>query len=202
MGIVSKILNIFVLLMALLAGNCYKDNVYQGVESKIEPCNASIQDLKNGKYICDSKTGLPGVISSVKMSKTGKHGHAKFTYQLTIPFTNQTSQEMHPGHTHLHRPIMEKMELEVSDVEESGRVETMLEDGSLWDLNMAKDYTENKGTDPIGQKFHEAWKQVQNSDGEKVLFVSILHGPVHDLKKIYMVRQICGWQIKNYDDIQ
>merc|ERR1719394_1050602 len=38
------------------------------------------------------------------MSKTGKHGHAKFTFNLSYPFTGQTSQEMFPGHTHLHRP--------------------------------------------------------------------------------------------------
>merc|ERR550514_787561 len=189
-------------MMAFLAGNCYRDDNFQGADSKIEPSHASVQDLKNGKYMCDSKTGLPGIISGVKMSKTGKHGHAKFTYQLFIPFTNQTSQEMHPGHTHLHRPLMEKLEIEVSDIEENGRIECMLEDGSLWDCQMDKNYSENKGTDPIGQKFHDAWNEVQDSDGEKILFVSVLHGPVYDSKKIYMVRQIISWQIRNASDIE
>ena len=37
--------------------------------------------------------GILGTISNVKMSKTGKHGHAKFTFNLNFPFTGQVTTE-------------------------------------------------------------------------------------------------------------
>lgn len=185
--------------MAQLSKNCLRIDDNQAADSKIEPCLASIQDLKNGKYICDSKTGLPGVISSVRMSKTGKHGHAKFTYNLFIPFTEQTSQEMQPGHTHLHKPIMKKYEMEACNVENDGRIEIMDNDGNTEDLYLSPDY-QNKLGENIGEKFFNAWQDVQNSNGEKLLLINILEGPVCDPKKIYMVKQITGWQIKEADD--
>merc|ERR1719403_446892 len=78
-----------------------------------------MQDLKNGGWFTCQQHGQPGVISKVKMSKTGKHGHAKFTFNVSYPFTGQNSQEMHPGHTHLTQPKISKSEYQVVDYEEN-----------------------------------------------------------------------------------
>eukprot|EP00483_Globobulimina_turgida_P004714 UN04723 len=67
-------------------------------------------DLKNGMWCIDDKSGFPGVVTRLKMSKTGKHGHAKFTYKLVMPYTGKTSSPMHPGNDNLLRPVMNKVE--------------------------------------------------------------------------------------------
>merc|ERR1719234_1045063 len=106
-------------------GNCYvkSDEV---ANTKLKPIHASMQDLKNGGWFTSGNHGLPGIISNLKMSKTGKHGHAKFTFLVAYPFTGQNSQEMHPGHTHLLKPECFKMEMLVTDYEpDTGHVEAM-----------------------------------------------------------------------------
>merc|ERR1712083_832704 len=72
---------------------------------------------KNGMWCLDDKTGLPGTVSDLKFSKTGKHGHAKFTYKLRMPHSGRASSAMHPGGDHLCRPVMEKIEYLVSHMD-------------------------------------------------------------------------------------
>ena len=82
------------------------------LSSRLIPINA--HDLKNGMWCIDDKSGLPGTVFDLKMSKTGKHGHAKFTYKLRMPHSGRVSSLMHPGGDHLYRPVMEKIEYLVS----------------------------------------------------------------------------------------
>merc|ERR1719361_138956 len=77
------------------------------------------------------------------MSKTGKHGHAKFTFNLKYSFTGQASQEMWPGHTHLTRPICNKFEVQLSDIE-GDEVICIDDDGKEISLTFKADYTEDK----------------------------------------------------------
>jgi len=85
------------------------------LSSRIIPMHA--HDLKNGMWCLDDKTGVPGTVSELKMSKTGKHGHAKFTYKLRMPHSGRASSAMHPGGDHLCRPVMEKIEYLVSHMD-------------------------------------------------------------------------------------
>eukprot|EP00483_Globobulimina_turgida_P000576 UN00576 len=85
------------------------------LSSRLIPMHA--HDLKNGMWCIDDKSGLPGTVSELKMSKTGKHGHAKFTYKLRMPHSGRSSSLMHPGGDHLYRPVMEKVEYLVSHMD-------------------------------------------------------------------------------------
>jgi len=153
--------------------------------TKIAPIHASVQDLKNGKYCSSQAHGQPGVISNVKMSKTGKHGHAKFTFNLKFPFTGQTSQEMFPGHTHLSRPEMSKSEWMVTYCD-GGDVFCLDDKDEEKTAYMDPDFEFNG--DAIGAQFYEEFEEAQMK-GED-FFVSILEGPVKDNKKDYFIRQI------------
>lgn len=88
------------------------------LSSRLIPMHA--HDLKNGMWCLDDKSGLPGTVSELKMSKTGKHGHAKFTYKLRMPHSGRSSSLMHPGGDHLYRPVMEKVEYLVSHMDGDG----------------------------------------------------------------------------------
>jgi len=85
------------------------------LSSRIIPMHA--HDLKNGMWCLDDKTGIPGTVCDVKFSKTGKHGHAKFTYKLRMPHSGRASSAMHPGGDHLCKPVMEKIEYLVSHMD-------------------------------------------------------------------------------------
>jgi len=178
---------------ANLLGNCMilQDD---SAGTKLEPMHASMQDLKNGKWFTSQNHGLPGTISSVKMSKTGKHGHAKFTFQVKYPFSDQNSQEMHPGHTHLTRPIMVKREWMVTSYDpDDGNLEMMDEQYEPCHGYVKPDYVQSDGYE-FGKKFAAAWKEAD--DGGKEMLVNILEGPVK-AKTNYIVRQVEGWKIKD-----
>lgn len=175
-------------------GNCYilRDDTASG---RIIPMTASVQDLKNGKWCCSEAHGQPGTISNVKMSKTGKHGHAKFTFNLSYPFTGQTSQEMFPGHTHLHRPEIKKFEAEVIDYDMEEEVTCLNEEGGEFYLSMKLEYVDKDGN-AVGEDFMEAFNEAQETG--QGLFVSILEAPVHNESHgDYFVQQIEKFQIKD-----
>merc|ERR1719263_85907 len=181
--------------MVNFLGNCLTFQIDNAV-TNIKPTTASSQSLKNGKYMC-GPSGLPGIMSNVKMSKTGKHGHAKFTYNLYHPFTGQTVQEMYPGHTHLKKPEMIKQEWMVQHVDVDGTITCMDGEDKNIDCFMATNFVDKDGK-TIGQEFHEQWAKFENGEIENQdLWVSVLIGPV-EIKKgvVIMVRQITGWQFK------
>jgi len=174
--------------------------------STVSPIHASVQDLKQGKYCIIPKSGWPGVISNVKMSKTGKHGHAKFTFQLWSPFTNQTSQEMHPGHTHLKRPKMQKFEAEVTNWDEDGTVDAIDEAGNeINNLFIHKEFAGDKDGKYSGDAFAKAIDRcIENPPNDElmeVILITCLKGPIcTDKKKVQFCQQIVSWQIKVCED--
>lgn len=176
-------------------GNCmrYED---PSTGSKITPIHASVQDLKNGKWCVSEAHGQPGTISNVKMSKTGKHGHAKFTFNIFYPFTGQTSQEMFPGHTHLRRPEVAKKEWMVSFAEEDGNVTCMDDNGIECFAYMNRDFV-HKGV-AIGEDFYTKLDEAVENDQD--FYVSIMEGPVRDKKGDYMIRQIEKFQAKDAEN--
>jgi len=184
---------------AAYLGNCLvlqDDNAKAKASTSFEPMHASVQDLKNGKWCCSNNHGQPGTISNVKMSKTGKHGHAKFTFNLSYPFTGQTSQEMFPGHTHLHRPHCSKYEVEVTYMDEDGNIDAMDEKNQDVVLFMSQEYQDKNGQS-LGATFFEEYTQKFEEDGEKMI-LSVLEGPIHCDPAI-MVRQIVGWKFVQDD---
>lgn len=97
----------------LPSANVLPEQPGMDLSSRLEPIQA--HHLKNGAWVLDDNTGLPGTVSDLKMSKTGKHGHAKYTYKLSIAFSGRSSSPMHPGGDRLLRPVMAKREYEVMD---------------------------------------------------------------------------------------
>jgi len=184
--------------MAKLLGNCVEAHE-PSAESRIEPMHASMQDLKNGKWCTSEKHGQPGTIANVKMSKTGKHGHAKFTFNLSFPFTGQTSQEMYPGHTHLHRPIVKKDQLQVTAYDYEEEVTCIDEQGKEVYLVMKSDF--EKDGKLVGQEFMDAYDEAMDSG--QTLYVDVMEGPVYAKKapgkanKDYYIRQIVSWVTKD-----
>jgi len=175
--------------------------------------HASVQDLKNNSWFTSKDTGLPGTISNVKMSKTGKHGHAKFTFQVQYPFTGQTSQEMWPGHTHLTRPEISKYELFVSAYDPYLEDEGGIDDDddiqtSVTCLNAANEEVfcelhpkwreDAKAGDTLtGAQFLKDWKAAQDFDNPKEMVLSIIDGPIKTGKdKASMCRMIEKWALK------
>jgi len=168
----------------------------EAASTKITPIHASVQDLKNGKWCTSEAHGQPGTISNVKMSKTGKHGHAKFTFNIFYPFTGQTSQEMFPGHTHLKRPEVAKKEWMVSFAEPDGTVTCMDDAGLECYAYMDRSFI-HKG-DPIGERFFTELDLAADNDQD--FYVSIMEGPCHNVKGDYMVRQIEKFQAKDAEE--
>lgn len=138
------------------------------LSSRLIPMQA--HDLKNGMWCIDDKSGCPGVVSEVKMSKTGKHGHAKFTYKLRMPHSGRASSLMHPGGDHLLRPVMEKVEFLVSHMDGE-------EDLVCLDENFEEMYFKlSKEREDVYPKIVETIEKGQ-AEGKDVV-VTVLEGPM------------------------
>lgn len=179
-------------------------------KGRLKPILVSMQTIKVGNWFTNKTSGLPGTISNIKTSKTGKHGHAKFTFNVSYPFTGQTSQEMHPGHSHVTQPEIKKYELFVTAYdpfnEEDGRgidddddiqttVTCLNEANEERFVEMHPYYRQNEGTyEWSGPKFVEAWAQANDEGKEMVL--SIVEGPIKQGDDAQMCFMIEKWQLK------
>jgi len=141
------------------------------------PIEACVKELKDGRWFTSGNHGQPGIISKVKMSKTGKHGHAKFTFNVAYPFTGQNSQEMHPGHSHLTKPEVMKKEYQVTNYED-GSIECMGtgDEGEQF-FSYPLEYDGSAGG-PTGKNFKIMWDEVYNLDEEMDLWVQVLKAPI------------------------
>jgi len=137
------------------------------LSSRCIPIHA--HDLKNGQWCLDDKTGMPGTVSDLKFSKTGKHGHAKFTYKLRMPHSGRASSAMHPGGDHLVRPVMEKIEYLVSHMDG---------DEDLVCLNEDFEEIYFKLSSSREDVYKEVTETIENGQNDgKDVFVTVLEGP-------------------------
>jgi len=138
------------------------------LSSRCIPIHA--HDLKNGQWCLDDKTGMPGTVSDLKFSKTGKHGHAKFTYKLRMPHSGRASILMHPGGDHLTRPVMEKIEYLVSHMDGDEDLVCLNDDFEEIYFKLSQ-----KDRPEVHKEITECIENGQN-DGKDV-FVTVLEGP-------------------------
>jgi translation elongation factor P/translation initiation factor 5A len=150
------------------------------LSSRCIPMHA--HDLKNGMWCLDDKTGLPGTVSDLKFSKTGKHGHAKFTYKLRMPHSGRASSAMHPGGDHLTRPVMEKVEYLVSHMDGDEDLVCLNEDFEeiFFKLSKEREETYTKITETI---------ETGQNDGKDV-YVTVLEGPRKVGDKIEILQSV------------
>jgi len=160
----------------------------------LTPIEASMKDLKDGRWFTNGTHGQPGTISKVKMSKTGKHGHAKFTFNVSYPFTGQNSQEMHPGHTHLTKPEVTKNEYQVSNYE-NGVLEAIGPDGGQIFFDFAEEY-DGSGGGPTGAALKKQWDEVYEQDPPMDLWIQVLKAPVKSKKKPFWICQVTSASYK------
>jgi len=176
-----------------IKGNCQIKHC-DTAPTRLEPIHASVQDLKNGKWCTGPGNGHPGVISSVRMSKTGKHGHAKFTFNLKYPFTGQASQEMWPGHTHLTRPIVRKDEVQLTDID-GDEIICMDDDGAMVHLTYKEDFVDEQNG--FGGKNLRELFELQQKENDFDIIISYIEGPIKDKKKDYFIHQVTGYKKKD-----
>merc|ERR550517_206055 len=135
------------------------------------------------------------------MSKTGKHGHAKFTFNLKYPFTNQTSQEMHPGHTHLTRPDVRKYEWFVNAYDrETGDIDAFNEKNETVEAKIHPSF-DNDNFPKMGEQFMELYDQFEE-EGDFDIIINVTEGPVYVKKKEkhYYVLQVTEFKRKEHEE--
>jgi translation elongation factor P/translation initiation factor 5A len=160
-------------------------SLYPDVTVKSMPPNTDLtsrcvpiqaHDLKQGHWCLDTdKTGIAGTVSELKMSKTGKHGHAKFTYKLRMPHSGRANSCMHPGGDQLVRPVMEKKEYQLIYIDEMEQdkdvydVVCMDENNEEMTLKIAKERTKEYTT------LFENVERTNDEAGD--VFLTVLEGP-------------------------
>jgi len=148
------------------------------LSSRLVPCHA--HDLKNNMWILDDKSGVAGTVSDLKMSKTGKHGHAKFTYKLRMPHSGRAASAMHPGGDQLYQPVMEKLEYLVSHLDGD-------EDLVCLDENYEEIYFKvSPEREDVYTKLKEIMEQGQKEG--KDVYATVLEGPMKEKDEVTILQ--------------
>lgn len=92
-------------------------------------------------------------------SKTGKHGSAKIHFYATDIFNNKKYEDISPSTANMEAPIVKRMELPLTDIDDEGFLQLMEEDGTIKsDLKL-----------PEGELGEEIRKAFENDEGLEVL---------------------------------
>jgi len=112
--------------------------------------------IKKGGHIMIK--GKPCKVTSISVSKTGKHGHAKCNFVATDIFTGKKYEDMIPSTHGTTVPIVNRSDWEVIDIDEGGELTLMDEAGNQkTDLNLPAFPEELAG------QIREAWNGGENS---------------------------------------
>lgn len=117
--------------------------------------------------------GRPCKAVDVKTSKTGKHGHAKCNITGIDVLTSKKYNEVHPGHIVLATFDVDKIEYEVSDIDEKEMCLKVMDEAGEEETI---DYTnETMESVPGWKNFVEDF---QNDASEKIWLVCTMTAPV------------------------
>ena len=160
----------------------------QDLEHLLKPMQA--HDLKNNTWCIDDKSGYPGQVASLKMSKTGKHGHAKFTYKLIMPHTGKTSNPMHPGNDQLKKPVMTKEEyIFIKFIDDQEKMVQCKDNktGKMFNIEIS----------PQAKNYEKVINSINKKKNGEIVILTILKGPKYSTKKIEMVECVVAAKIIN-----
>jgi len=146
---------------------------------KVLPIQA--HHLKKGHFVM--MKGHPCKVMTVSVSKTGKHGHAKVTYQGVDVLTGKKYSEVQPGHANCLEPVVEKREYTLMDIDEKENSVAVM-DSAFNQHTLDCDFTTDLGKE-IVTRFR----------AEEELVIGTLIAPVGEDNNI--VLQECLETIKN-----
>ena len=152
------------------------------LESKILPIEA--HNIKNGMWLLDDKSGFPGVVSDVKRSKTGKHGHAKVTYKLRMPHSNRVSSLMHAGKDRLFQPSMQKIDYLVSHMDNNNEDIVLVDNESSESLyfKLCND-TRKSVYDKMIKTINTCENNNNKNNEQDEVYATVLEGPMMKTNK-------------------
>lgn len=94
--------------------------------------NAS--NLKKGNYIiCD---GAPCIVTTIQVSRPGKHGHAKCKIEAVGIVDNQKRIFIKPGHDKIPVPLVEKKNAQILSIQDDTANVMDLESYETFDLKI------------------------------------------------------------------
>lgn len=139
------------------------DDFDQGDAGSTDTVPQQAGTIKKDAY-CMLK-GFPCKVSDYSTAKPGKHGSAKATIVGADIFTNKKYEEICPTSANMRVPIVNKIELEVADINEDVFVSLIKLDGSLKeDLKMPVE----------DEKTYAELKKVWDERGDNTVLFSII----------------------------
>merc|ERR1712194_746224 len=127
------------------------------------------------KGSCAMLKGHPCKVVEVKISKTGKHGHAKCNITGVDVLYGRKYNEVYPGHIIMSKFEPKKTEYDVSliDVEDE-TVTCMDEDGKEFQFNLKPDKF------PLHSELMKEYQENEEEGGDKYWVINVTSAPVGD----------------------
>lgn len=94
--------------------------------------HVSVSSLQKGKYCIIE--GAPCIVSDVKISRPGKHGHAKVNLMAVGMLDGKKRNAIMPGHDMIESPVIEKRNAQVLSV--TGEVANVMDSESFETFDM------------------------------------------------------------------
>merc|ERR1712150_332322 len=119
--------------------------------------------LKKNHYVM--MKGHPCKVVKTATSKTGKHGHAKVTYDGVCVFTGKKYSDVQPGHANLLEPVITKQNYSLMDVDVSNGTLSALDESNN------EQVVDFDADSKVGQELIQAF------DDGQILLITTLSGP-------------------------
>lgn len=102
---------------------------------------ANVGGLKKGNYVV--LEGAACIVTSTKVSRPGKHGHAKVRLEAVGIMDNKKRQVVMPGHDNVDVPIIDKLNAQVLSI--SGEMANVMdmESYETFDLKVPEELKDN-----------------------------------------------------------
>lgn len=122
---------------------------------------------RKGTYVI--MKDCPCKVADLKISKTGKHGHAKANMTGYDVVTNKKYQETVPGHTSMFAFTPVKVEYEVADIQD-GAITAMTPEGQEKFFNVPEN-------PDVGPKLVQEFKENHEKGGDQFWVITVLYAP-------------------------
>jgi len=146
--------------------------------SLVSPCSAG--DLKKGTIAMIK--GHPCKVMEIRVSKTGKHGHAKCSITAVCVLTNKKYTDVQPAHANMFMANCLKKEYQLMTVDSKEKTASVLDDEN----NELQVSLEGETGEAL-----IAEKEANPDDDDNDYIVSILTAPEEISEGVFVKKELC-----------
>jgi len=152
-----------------------------GFRCHLECSGRALVALKKGSYAM--LKGHPCKIMEIRVSKTGKHGHAKCSITGICALTGKKYQDVQPSHASMHLANVEKKEYQLVGLDKDANNASLLDsNNNMYDVSLE------------GEEAEKLVAEYNPADTDHDIMVTVMTAPVTTSGDVEKKELICAFK--------